>query len=583
VIVETPWEPEDSRRDVEETLQRLSVIATLNLIITMRGQQRPRGTLWAKPLLPTLTPYDLASARQTFAAIAADFEDDPDLDELLKGVDCLPLAVTLLATVAEGEPSLDGILARWRVEKTKFVKDGSGNTRHGSLEASIEMSIQCARMKSEPSALQLLSLLALLPNGVSVADTQTHALGIQPSALGAVATLRKVALVYDDPANSRVRILSPIQIYVSSQYPPTPMLLESLQAHYAAISQLGKKVGQRDGTEALPKLRSEAENIQAIVEHALTEDAEGNPLSWTTIKWALEAANNLTDFLWYSGLGSTRSLGIAANVARDLQQPSGEADCLSSIGFVASGRAEYALAEDSYLAALERYRAQQSVAGEAECLRGLGFVAHHVADFEKAIPYFLDGLALFEKLEFKWGQGECLKGLAMISSASSKMDDASEKYARALQLFKDVGNATGEADCMRGEGYVALRNGGMNNLEAAVQSFAKGLELFKKVGKLTGEGDCLQGMGQVEFSRGNFQTSGAHFQDAYDMFSKVGHPWKKALCLKSLGDVSIKLNQDGEAKVIYEDALDLFIEVGNKTGEAECLSALARLNGQLAL
>lgn len=573
--VETPWEPEDGRSEVEETLQRLSVIETLSLIITIRGQQCPRGTLWTKPL--GLTPFDLPSARLTFATIVPALEADPDLDELLKCVDCLPLAVTLLAAVAEGEPSVGNLLARWRVEKTKFVKDGSGNTQQGSLEASIEVSIQSARMKSEPSALQLLSLLALLPNGISVADTQTTALGLRPSALGAVSMLRKVALVYDDPTNARIRVLSPIQIYVSSQYPPTPALLESLQAHYARISQLGKKVGKRDGMDALPKLTSEAENIQAVVEHALTSESEGNKLSWTTVKWALEAATNLTDFLWYSGLGSTRSLDIAANVARNLQEPSGEADCLSSIGFVASGRAEYALAEDSYLAALERYRAQQNMAGEAECLRGLGFVAHHVADFEKAVPYFLDGIILFEKLGSKWGEGECLKGLAMISSATSNYDDASEKYARALQLFKDVGNATGEADCMRGEGYVALNMGGADNLEAAAQSFAKARELFDKVGKLTGAGDCLQGMGRVELSRGNFEDSKLRFEEAYEVFNTVGHPWKKALCLKSLGDIAVKLSQEGEAKLIYEDALQLFTEVRNTKGEAECLSALAKL------
>ncbi|KAF9463032.1 hypothetical protein BDZ94DRAFT_1259920 [Collybia nuda] len=572
---ETPWEPEDSRTEVEETLQRLSVIETLSLIITIRGQQCPRGTLWTKPL--GLTPFDLPAAHMTFSTIVPALGDDPNLDELLKCVDCLPLAVTLLAAVAEGEPSVENILARWRVEKTRFVKDGSGNTQRGSLEASIEVSIQSARMKSEPTALQLLSLLALLPNGISVADTQTPALGLRPSALGAVSMLRKVALVYDDSANSRIRVLSPIQIYVSSQYPPSPILLKSLQAHYAGISQLGKKIGKRDGEDALPKLKSEAENIQAIVEHALTIESEEKQLSWTKVKWALEAATNLTDFLWYSGLGSTRSLDIAANVARDLQEPSGEADCLSSIGFVASGRAEYALAEDSYLAALERYRAQQNVAGEAECLRGLGFVAHHVADFEKAIPYFLDGIVLFKKLGSKWGEGECLKGLAMISSATSNFDDASEKYAKALQLFINVGNMTGEADCMRGEGYIALNIGGEDKLEVAAQNFAKARELFDKVGKLTGAGDCLQGMGRVELLRNNLEVSKLCFEEAYEVFNTVGHPWKKALCLKNLGDIALKMNDKGAAKLIYDDALQLFIEVKNKKGEADCLSALTML------
>lgn len=360
---ESPWEDSGSRRAVEHTLEKLSAIGTLTLIITMRGQQRPRGTLWTKPFLPILMPFDLDAARKAFVAIAPDHEDDPVLDELLKEVDCMPLAVNLLAYVAESEPSLTGVLQRWHSEKTHFIKDDSGDDHLGSLEASIQLSLDSSRMTAEPNAEDLLSVLALLPNGLSIMDLEGPALGLKPSAHSAAAALRKTALVFDDEQNGRLRVLSPIRIYVTTRHPPSPKVLQALQKRYADLAKKGKQIGSITGVAALPRLLSEAENMQAIIEHALTPDEDISELAWSSIEWAIEAATNLADFLWYSGRCSTRSLEIAAMVSQELQKPTSEAACLSGIGFVASGRSQTILAQESYQSALALYRAHKDIAG----------------------------------------------------------------------------------------------------------------------------------------------------------------------------------------------------------------------------
>lgn len=68
----------------------------------MRGAERPRGVVWTRPFLQPLGTLDPEAARQTFLDLS-DIDDDPDVDELLRLTDNLPLAVTLMASLASYE------------------------------------------------------------------------------------------------------------------------------------------------------------------------------------------------------------------------------------------------------------------------------------------------------------------------------------------------------------------------------------------------------------------------------------------------------------------------------------------------
>lgn len=135
---ETPWESKASKSDVEALLSALSGLKTLALVVTMRGSERPGKIAWSRPFLPQLMPLGLAEARQTFLALSDCLEDDPLIEPLLKAVDCVPLAVSLMANLAETD-STETLLLRWEEEKSSLLQRAPD--RRSSLDISIQISL----------------------------------------------------------------------------------------------------------------------------------------------------------------------------------------------------------------------------------------------------------------------------------------------------------------------------------------------------------------------------------------------------------------------------------------------------------
>ncbi|KAJ7479612.1 hypothetical protein FB451DRAFT_1365369 [Mycena latifolia] len=234
--LESPWEPWESRHSVEEFLSLLTDIPHLALMITMRGAERPAKVRWSHPCLQPLGPLSNDAAYQTFIDIADDFHDKEDINQLLHFTDNMPLAIDLLAhlVIFEGCPS---VLARWDTEKTSLISEGYD--KRSSLDASIAISLSSPRMVSMPGAQQLLSLLSILPDGLSHTDLIQSHLPIQ-NILGCKSTLLSASLAYNDEKN-RLKSLLPIREHVQCLFPPSASLVRSLRNHFHFLLELYRK------------------------------------------------------------------------------------------------------------------------------------------------------------------------------------------------------------------------------------------------------------------------------------------------------------------------------------------------------
>ncbi|KAJ7788977.1 hypothetical protein B0H14DRAFT_2946316 [Mycena olivaceomarginata] len=144
-----------TRLDAEEFLSQLAGMPRLAVLITMRGAEHPRKTRWTRPFLQPLTPLSNAAAWH-------------QVQQLLDITGNLPLAVSLMANVVVYE-GCDRTLSRWSNENTHLLSDGYD--QRSSLDISIMLSYSSPRMTC--NAKELLSLLSMLPDGLSDADLST--------------------------------------------------------------------------------------------------------------------------------------------------------------------------------------------------------------------------------------------------------------------------------------------------------------------------------------------------------------------------------------------------------------------------
>ncbi|KAF8183223.1 hypothetical protein K438DRAFT_1975095 [Mycena galopus ATCC 62051] len=205
---ETPWEPLESRRQVEEFLSLLADIPSLALLVTMRGAERPGKVKWTRPFLLPLEPLPTSASRQIFLEVAEDPKpgEESALDDLLGLSGSLPLAVSLMANIASFE-GYSGALSRWQIENITLLSDG--HDKQSNLEKSITLSLTSPRVSSSPHAKNLLSLLSLLPDGIKGENLIAGHVPI-PDVRSAQALLIGTSLAYLNP-KGRLTALSPIR------------------------------------------------------------------------------------------------------------------------------------------------------------------------------------------------------------------------------------------------------------------------------------------------------------------------------------------------------------------------------------
>ncbi|KAJ6512872.1 P-loop containing nucleoside triphosphate hydrolase protein, partial [Mycena sanguinolenta] len=226
--LEPVWEPIQSRGEVEEFLSLLTGIQHLALIITMRGAERPAKVQWTHPFLLPLQPLSDEAAQQTFLDITDNTYAVEDLNQLLSFTDNMPLAVDLISHLVDYE-GLENVLSRWEAEKTSMLSVGWD--RKSNLDASISLSLSSPRLTSESK--ELLSLLSILPNGLSDAELMQSKLPI-PNILSCKVVLLGTSLAYQN-SNKRLLVLVPVREHIQQFLPPQSHLIHSLSKYFHAL------------------------------------------------------------------------------------------------------------------------------------------------------------------------------------------------------------------------------------------------------------------------------------------------------------------------------------------------------------
>ncbi|KAJ7472997.1 P-loop containing nucleoside triphosphate hydrolase protein, partial [Mycena galericulata] len=224
--LETTWEPLASRPGVEELLSLLTGLPRLALIITMRGAERPGKVSWTRPFLLPLKPLSTEAAREMFVDIT-DVYEAKEIDQILRLTDNMPLALDLIAHLVDYD-GCASVLSRWEKEKTTFLS--KGHDRQSNLDISIRLSLSSPRLTSSPGALDLLSLLSILPDGLSDAELRQSQLPIR-DVLACKATLLGTSLAFSDDRN-RLKSLVPIREHMQYFHPVASSLVQPLQEHF---------------------------------------------------------------------------------------------------------------------------------------------------------------------------------------------------------------------------------------------------------------------------------------------------------------------------------------------------------------
>ncbi|KAJ7079301.1 hypothetical protein B0H15DRAFT_914174 [Mycena belliarum] len=427
--LEECWENMSSRAEVEEFLSLLSEISQLHLMVTMRGAERPGKVRWSRPFLQPLDRLDDLAARQTFIDIVDEVKED-ELTALLALTDNLPLAVTLMAHIASFEGP-QSILERWANETTSLLSEGYN--KQANLNKSIALSLSSPRMLVNPQAGELLSLMSLLPDGVSEETLAQMNLPFAPHIARCKSTLLRCSLIYSG-VDGRLRTLAPIREYMREKAPPDAQLFDGLSTYFYDLASLFRNPTDLPDRELIQRLSTEFSNIRAVAAYALAHSLHPEDTVRCTIDllhFNTSAKTGLFDF----------SSAVEEAVER-LADPILKGDYLLALARVEVGRSH---GLELASAALQCFEESHNLFGQARALYTLASHLSVMGQFQRAIDTADKGARFAQQAGNLSMQALCLTASSKAHRNKGDLRTALAYGSEARRLAQASGNMTAEA------------------------------------------------------------------------------------------------------------------------------------------
>ena len=172
----------------------------------------------------------------------------------------MPLAIDLMAHLVDSE-GCTTVLSRWDTEKTSLISDGYD--RRTNLDMSIALSLSSPRVASVSGTKDLLSLLSILPDGISDLELRKSNFPIH-NVLECKATLLRTSLAYIS-SQKRLKVLVPVREHIQRHHPAQLFIVEPLFQHYRELLELYEKHNRTMLAGIIPQITMNFANIQSLL------------------------------------------------------------------------------------------------------------------------------------------------------------------------------------------------------------------------------------------------------------------------------------------------------------------------------
>jgi tetratricopeptide (TPR) repeat protein len=526
---ETLWDAPGTQDEVTQVLQTLAQSSNIQLILTMRGNLPPAhdAIQWSQ-IVPK--PLSLSAATELFLAVNPNTQKDEyrDLDQLLRLLDGLPLAIRLLAWQKQLS-TCKSLLRRWQYEKTSLLQKNSQHLTHlSSLDISVSMSVKSYIMTSTAEAIQLLMLICHLPHGIKGGAEQLVEMNLGFKNIDrALAAILSAALA-EQSADQEIRVLSPIRQYMLSYHNLSEHYISALYQYYICLASkyAKKKIGDDGFHDAMRILLPEMENIVYLFIQDLQLEERSRP-----------------------------GVALAAfNISRFQLQtiPSGEIlDIMLKHWPKYSLNIQYGdglLLQSRIYCQCNQYKQAQEKLEQA-----------HVA---------------FVEIGSRLGAAQSTRSLGDIHRMYYRYNQAREKLDQAHIAFAEIGDRSGAAGCMRSLGDIHYK---CNEYAQARQKLEQAHIVFVEIGNRSGAARCMWSLGNTHYKCGEYVQAREKLEQAHIAFVEIGNRSGAAGCMRSLGNIHRVCNEYTQAIAKLEQACIAFVEIGNRSGAAWCMWSLGNI------
>ncbi|KAH7097137.1 hypothetical protein BKA62DRAFT_833482 [Auriculariales sp. MPI-PUGE-AT-0066] len=568
--LETVWlVPDDrARSQLELLLRRLAAIPTLTLIITSRGIVLPRGISWANVASATIEPFSAKAALQTFDDIAGTSENDEENEraavvELIKDVDCMPLAVTLLAQLAQYGEKPSVLLRHWKKSHTTMLRsDPLASGRETNVAASIAVSIKLltAGFNGE-EPLQLLSICAHLPAGLrtSVFDQlESHFKDLDSARCG----LLSLALISVGPQDE-LKVLSPIRHFVLGAHPMTADHSAAMRRIYFDIAASAPRGSSEEFATKSVSVAAEYENLKVFLLHLINTEEPSQSL--------IDAVNAIFYYTYWMAPSATLWEALRSRLDCHALWL---AECCIHIGRIYLQLGEYTSASNALFQACDISRQECDRRSAAYCALLLGDCQQRQGFYEAAVQQYTAARDTFLDLQDDLNASACLMQLGSIALSQEIYGDAKQYLTSARSAFAGVNQRLYAANCTSMLGELHTKEGDFSMAETEFQTAQSE---YQAVGNQWGSSLCMRGLGNLRRRQQDFPSAEVLLASAREYSTRLGLPLSQVCCIYDIGMLRRDQGRTEEALEAFRTAKQIYKRMGIADSVKKCERAIADL------
>ncbi|THU93667.1 hypothetical protein K435DRAFT_902957 [Dendrothele bispora CBS 962.96] len=434
---ETTWNSKEGRIHIQWFLEKLVKFKHISFIVTMRGRDIPKNIKWKEFGTESgIPPLPIAAARQMFLEIAGDkFSQSQSLekvDELLQELDCVPLAVKLMAQRAK--IPIESLLKMWRNSGTSVLVEGKGIP---SQWTSVECSIQISVNLLDKDALKLLSVISYLPNGIPMWFNNMDQMLPNLNFEALVIELLDCSLLSNSEGN--IKMLAPTREFIQSKYPIGIDEVMSLENFYLDWLKDIIAGGEREIQEEIQK------HIMNIV-----KILNSHSVSASFTSKHIEAVNILFEMTKFYPL----VIEVINNILRNgpkLSIYERNELVLKKIDML-MWNASWKEAESEIQKVREKIVENEN--NDARPWQRFAKIKDLQEENSRVANMVSEAQNQFEENEDQWRAIQCLQRLGDIHRKQDRYSEATDMLSNAQSQFEKIGDQLGVAQCLQSLGDI---------------------------------------------------------------------------------------------------------------------------------
>ena len=224
---------------------------------------------------------------------------------------------------------------------------------------------------------------------------------------------------------------------------------------------------------------------------------------------------------------------------------------------------------------LDISRKHQDVEKELVALNNLAIVHGIKADYKMAMQYLLEALELSDSIQYRERMAHCLINIGSVYAHLFNYEDALDKYHNALNNFSDVLADSTQIGLYNNIGniyYVQQKN------EEAETHFLKALELSKSTNYKEMIAHALTQLGRVYTAQNKLDKALATAQESQQLLEALGDVNGKQINLINLGDIHFRLKDFDKAIKYTSKGITAATMLKDNDSEIEAYMIMANIH-----